>query len=174
MNLAPTASTTATLALGDALAIALSTRKGFREEQFANLHPGGRLGKKLMRVGALMHTGDAIPRVHSSTPMTQVVAEMSAKGLGMTCVVDGSGRLEGILTDGDLRRQLSRGSNVLARTATEVMTRRPATIGRTYLAVEALRLMEERKITSVVVVEPDTLTVEGVLHLHDLWRTQMI
>ncbi len=106
MNLAPTASTTASLALGDALAMALSSRKGFREEQFANLHPGGRLGKKLMRVGALMHADDAIPRVRPNTPMTQVVAEMSIKGLGMTCVVDEAGRLEGILTDGDLRRHL--------------------------------------------------------------------
>jgi arabinose-5-phosphate isomerase len=174
MNLAPTASTTAALALGDALAMALSTRKGFREEQFANLHPGGRLGKKLMRVGALMHTGDALPRVPANAPMSQVVAEMSIKGLGMTCVVDDAGRLEGICTDGDLRRQLGRGSNVLERSAAEVMTRQPATIGRTFLAVEALRLMEERKITSVVVVEPDTLLVEGVVHLHDLWRTQMI
>jgi arabinose-5-phosphate isomerase len=174
MNLAPTASTTATLALGDALAMTLSSRKGFREEQFANLHPGGRLGKRLLRVGALMRANDAVPRVRANAPMTQVVAEMSGKGLGMTCVIDDSGRLEGILTDGDLRRQLGRGSNVLERTASDVMTRRPATIGRTYLAVEALRLMEERKITSVVVVDPDTLVVEGVLHLHDLLRTQMI
>jgi arabinose-5-phosphate isomerase len=106
--------------------------------------------------------------------MTQVVAEMSVKGLGMTCIVDDSGRLEGILTDGDLRRQLRLGANVLERTATDVMTRRPVTIGRSFLAVEALRLMEERKITSVVVVDPETLVVEGVLHLHDLLRTRMI
>jgi arabinose-5-phosphate isomerase len=174
MNLAPTASTTATLALGDALAIALSRRKGFREEQFASLHPGGRLGKKLMRVSALMHTEAAVPRVRSSTPMTAVIAEMSTKGLGMTCIVDDAGRLEGIVTDGDLRRHLSRGSNVLTQTAAEVMTRQPVTTERHVLAVEALRLMEERKITSVVVTDPDTSVVQGVVHLHDLLRTQVI
>ncbi len=174
MNLAPTASTTAALALGDALALALSRRKGFREEEFVNLHPGGRLGKKLMRVSTLMHTQDAVPRVQAATPMAEVIAEMSTKGLGMTCVVDDAGRLEGILTDGDLRRHLRRGLNVLTQTASEVMTRKPATVGRTFLAVEALRLMEERKITSVVVVDAETLVVEGVVHLHDLWRTQMI
>jgi arabinose-5-phosphate isomerase len=174
MNLAPTASTTAALALGDALAMVLCRRKGFREEEFANLHPGGRLGKKLMRVSALMHTGDAVPRVLADTPMTDVVAEMTSKRLGMACVVDQTGRLEGILTDGDLRRHLSRGSNVLTHNAGEIMTRQPVTIGRAVLAVEALRLMEEKKITSVVVTDPDTAIVEGVLHLHDLWRTQMI
>jgi arabinose-5-phosphate isomerase len=174
MNLAPTASTTATLALGDAVAMALSRRKGFREEQFANLHPGGRLGKKLMRVGTLMKSGDAVPRVQATTPMTEVIAEMSRKNLGMTCVVDPQGRLEGILTDGDLRRHLSRGSNVLTQTAAEVMTGQPVTIARNLLAVEALRLMEDKKITSVIVTDPDTRVVEGVLHLHDLWRTQMI
>ena len=174
MNLAPTASTTAALALGDALALVLSRRKGFREEQFANLHPGGRLGKKLMRVSALMHANGAVPRVHASTPMTDVIAEMTTKGLGMTCVVDERGRLEGVLTDGDLRRHLAGGSNVLARVAADVMTRRAVTIGRNLLAVEALRLMEERKITSVVVTDPETGIVEGVVHLHDLWRTQAI
>ena len=174
MNLAPTASTTAALALGDALAMALSRRKGFREEEFANLHPGGRLGKKLMRVATLMHTGDSVPRVLAATPMTAVIAEMSGKALGMTCVTDADGRLQGIVTDGDLRRHLSRGSNVLTQTAADVMTGSPVTIKRSLLAVEALRLMEERKITSVVVTDPDTTIVEGVLHLHDLWRTQMI
>jgi arabinose-5-phosphate isomerase len=174
MNLAPTASTTATLALGDAVAMALSRRKGFREEHFANLHPGGRLGKKLMRVGTLMQSGDAVPRVRSSTSMTEVIAEMSRKNLGMTCVVDEQGRLEGILTDGDLRRHLSRGSNVLTQTAADVMTGRPVTIKRNLLAVEALRMMEDRKITAVIVTDPETSVVEGVLHLHDLWRTQMI
>lgn len=174
MNLAPTASTTAALALGDALALVLSRRKGFREEQFANLHPGGRLGKKLMRISTLMHSNEAVPRVRATTPMTDVVAEITAKKLGMTCVVDASGRLEGILTDGDLRRHLLRAPDVLTRTAGDVMTRQPATVSGTLLAVEALRLMEERKITSVVVVNPGTLVVEGVVHLHDLWRTQAI
>jgi arabinose-5-phosphate isomerase len=174
MNLAPTASTTASLALGDALAMVLAQRKGFRAEQFANLHPGGRLGKKLMRVSALMHADEAVPRVQATTPMTSVIAEMTVKGLGMTCVVDERGRLEGVLTDGDLRRHLSAGSNVLTRLAAELMTRQPVTIGRNLLAVEALRLMEERKITSVVVTDPETGIVEGVVHLHDLWRTQAI
>jgi arabinose-5-phosphate isomerase len=174
MNLAPTASTTAALALGDALAMALSVRKGFQEEQFANLHPGGRLGKKLMRVGSLMHGGAALPHVAMTTPIADAVTEMSRKGLGMTCVTDEGGRLQGVITDGDLRRQLSRGANVLELTASDVMTRTPVTISRNHLAVEALRVMEERKITSIVVVDPSTQTVEGVLHFHDLWRTEMI
>jgi arabinose-5-phosphate isomerase len=174
MNLAPTASTTAALALGDALAMALSVRKGFQEEQFANLHPGGRLGKKLLRVGTLMHIDADLPRVTTSTAMADAVTEISRKGLGMTCVVDQQGRLQGVITDGDLRRQLSRGANVLEQTAGDVMTRNPVTIGRNHLAVEALRLMEERKITSVVVVDSNTQVVEGVLHFHDLWRTEMI
>jgi arabinose-5-phosphate isomerase len=173
MNLAPTASTTAMLALGDALAMALSRRKGFGAEQFATVHPGGRT-KRLLQVGVLMHAGDALPSVFRPTPIADVVREMSSKGLGMTCVVDAEGRLEGVVTDGDLRRQLSRGGDVLALTAADVMTRTPVTIGRQVLAVEALRLMEERKITSVVVVDPPTRLVEGVVHLHDLWRTQMV
>ncbi len=173
MNLAPTASTTAALALGDALAIALSRRKGFREEHFATLHPGGRLGKKLLRVESLMHSGEALPRVAPDAPMPAVIHEMSTKGLGMTCVVDARGRLAGIVTDGDLRRQLSRGRTLLDGSAADVMTPHPVTLRRNVLAVEALRLMEERKITSIVVVD-DASVVEGVVHLHDLWRTQMI
>jgi arabinose-5-phosphate isomerase len=173
MNLAPTASTTAALALGDAIAMALSHRKGFRADQFANLHPGGQLGKKLMRVEALMHCGSAMPAVPPSAPMMDVLREMTAKRLGMTCVVDASGRLAGIVTDGDIRRQLTAGSNPLTQTAGDIMTRTPVTIDRHLLAVEALRLMEERKITSLVVVDGDRV-VEGVVHLHDLWRTNMI
>lgn len=173
MNLAPSASTTAMLALGDALALALSQRKGFHEEQFASLHPGGRLGKKLMRVESLMHGGDAIPKVTANTKMPDVIHEMSSKRLGMTCVVDADGRLSGIVTDGDLRRHMTPGSNLLDKRATDVMTTRPVTIARSVLAVEALRTMEERKITSVVVVDGSGI-VEGVVHLHDLWRTEMI
>jgi arabinose-5-phosphate isomerase len=172
MNLAPTASTTAALALGDALAMALARRKDFRAEHFANLHPGGRIGRKLMRVEALMQTGGAIPRVEPSTSMPDVIHEMSDKRLGMTCVVDADGRLLGVVTDGDLRRHMTPGSNLLERTALHVMTRGAVTIGRQMLAVEALRVMEERKITSVVVVDAEG-TVEGVVHLHDLWHTQM-
>jgi arabinose-5-phosphate isomerase len=172
MNLAPTASTTAALALGDALALALSRRKGFREEHFANLHPGGRLGKKLMRVESLMQSGAAIPLVRTDTPMRDVIHEMSSKRLGMTCVVDQAGRLAGVVTDGDLRRHMTPASNLLDGRAADVMTRTPVTISPSVLAVEALRLMEERKITSVVVVDREGL-IQGVLHLHDLWRTQM-
>ena len=172
MNLAPTASTTATLALGDALAMALSERKGFGEEHFASLHPGGRIGKRLMRVESLMHSGDAFPQVRPDAPMPDVIHEISSKRLGMTCVVDDRGRLHGVVTDGDLRRNMTSASNLLSRPASDVMTPRPVTIGRAMLAVEALRLMEERRITSIVVVDERGLA-EGVVHLHDLWRTQM-
>jgi arabinose-5-phosphate isomerase len=173
LNLVPTASTTAALALGDALAMTLLVRKGFREEDFASLHPGGKLGRRLMRVEHVMHKGDAAPVVSASTPMPDVFHEMSSKRLGMTCVVDDSGRLVGIFTDGDLRRLMSRTSNVLGLTAGEVMTPRPITIDRDLLAVEALKTMETHKITSVVVVDAAG-AVDGVVHLHDLWRTQMI
>ena len=173
MKLAPTASTTATLALGDALAMAVSSRKGFRPEHFADLHPGGRLGRRLMRVEAVMHGGDAVPRVKPDTPMLDVIHEMSHKRLGMTCVIDDTGRLAGIVTDGDLRRHLTPGGTLLDQRAGDVMTTSPVTIGRTMLAVEGLRLMEDRKITCVVVVSAEQV-VEGVVHLHDLWRTQMI
>jgi arabinose-5-phosphate isomerase len=173
MNLAPTASTTAALALGDALALALSRRKGFREEHFANLHPGGQLGKRLMRVETLMQSGSQVPRVLAHTPMPDVIHEMSSKRLGMTCVTDATGKLLGVVTDGDLRRHMTPGTNLLAAQAADVMTARPITIRGDVLAVEALRLMEERKITSLVVVSGRGL-VEGVVHLHDLWRTQMI
>ena len=174
MNLVPTASTTASLALGDALAMTLLVRKGFREEQFAAYHPGGKLGKKLMSVAHVMHGGDAAPVVPQSAIMPDVIHQMSSKRLGMTCVVDADGRLAGVFTDGDLRRLMSaRPPNaVLALTAGEAMTPKPLTISRSMLAVEALRIMETHKITSVVVVDADR-RVDGVVHLHDLWRTQM-
>ncbi len=172
LNLVPTASTTAMLALGDALAMALLVRKGFREEDFASLHPGGKLGKRLMRVEHLMHTGDQLPLVSRPTAMRDVIYEMSRKGLGMTCVVDDERHFAGIITDGDLRRHMSRMPDILERTAGEVMTKGAVTIQPSILAVQALSLMEQRKITSLVVVS-DRQAVEGVLHLHDLWRTQM-
>ena len=172
-NLAPTASTTAALALGDALAMTLLVRKGFREEDFASLHPGGRLGRRLMRVEQAMHAGQAAPIVAVSTRMPDVFHEMSSKRLGMTCVIAEDGRLAGVFTDGDLRRLLTRTSEVLTLSAGEVMTRHPITIDRRLLAVEALKIMETRKVTSVVVVD-DNQRVEGVVHLHDLWRTQMV
>ena len=173
LNLAPSASTTAALALGDALALALSQRKGFRAEEFADLHPGGKLGKKLMRVETLMQAGDAVPVVKADAPMPQVIHEMNSKRLGMTCVVDDAGKLIGVVTDGDLRRHMTPGSALLEQQAKDVMTQRPVTITRGMLAVEAIRLMEQRKITALVVVD-GAVRVEGVVHLHDLWRTQMM
>jgi arabinose-5-phosphate isomerase len=170
LNLAPTASTTASLALGDALAMALLVRKGFRQEDFASRHPGGKI-KRLMRLEQLMHAGDELPRVGEPTGMREVIDEMSRKGLGMTCVVDGEGRLAGIITDGDLRRHMA-DARVLEHTARDVMTTTPVTVSRTLLAVEGLNLMERRKITSLVVLAPDG-RVEGVVHLHDLWRTEL-
>src|SRR5512143_872611 len=151
LGLAPTASTTTMLALGDALAVALADRRGFREEDFAELHPGGKLGKKLARVSQLMHTGDAIPRVTAATKMTDVIYEMSRKKLGITTVTEGE-KLLGIISDGDLRRLLERrGKDVLDLTAGECMTRDPKTISASEFAASALALMEERKITSLVV-----------------------
>jgi arabinose-5-phosphate isomerase len=173
MNLVPTASTTAALAMGDALAMTLLVRKGFREEQFASLHPGGRIGRRLMRVEHVMHAGDAAPIVRVSTAMADVFHEMSSKRLGMTCVIDDEGRLAGIFTDGDLRRLMARSSHVLTLSAGDAMTRNPITIAPDLLAVEALKVMEAHKITSVVVVDAER-AVQGVVHLHDLWRTQMI
>src|SRR5581483_3546485 len=158
MNLVPTASTTAALAIGDALAMTLLVEKGFKQEDFANLHPGGKLGKRLMRAEALMHAGDKCPIVRAQTPMRDVIYEMSRKGLGMTCVVDGAGdeaALLGIITDGDLRRQMERAADILTMTAADVMTRNPIAVSRTTLAAEALNIMEQRKITSVVVADGD-------------------
>jgi arabinose-5-phosphate isomerase len=171
MNLAPTASTTATLALGDALAMALLVRKGFRADDFASLHPGGKLGKRLMRAEALMHGGAGTPVVGLATGIRDVIYEISSKGLGMTSVVDDDGRLAGIITDGDLRRHMG-APDVLERTAGDVMTHNPVTISPGLLAVEALKIMEQRKITSLIVADDD-LRVQGVLHLHDLWRTEL-
>ena len=173
MNLVPTASTTAALALGDALALTLFVRKGFREEDFASLHPGGKLGRRLMRVEHVMQAGEAAPVVSTAAVMRDVIHEMSSKRLGMTCVVDENRRLVGVFTDGDLRRQMSRTGNVLELTAGDVMTPNPITIDRQLLAVEALKIMETHKITSVVVVD-GARRVDGVVHLHDLWRTQKI
>jgi arabinose-5-phosphate isomerase len=177
MNLLPTASTTASLALGDALAMTLFVAKGFRQDDLAHIHPGGTIGKRLMRVEQLMHVGDERPVVGLNTPMADAMAEMSRKGFGMTCVVDADDRLAGIITDGDLRRQMMAakkgdGRSILELIASDVMTRDPVTINRATLAVEALRGMEERKITSIVVVGLEH-QVEGVVHLHDLWRTQL-
>ncbi len=171
LNLVPTASTTAALALGDALAMTLLVAKGFREEDFSNLHPGGKLGKRLMRVEQVMLTGENVPTVGPATPMREVVQEISGKGLGMTCVVEHD-RLAGVITDGDLRRHMSASINLLDRTAADIMTRDPVTIDRGALAVEVLNVFEQRKITSIIVLDRNR-RVEGVVHLHDLWRTEM-
>ncbi len=173
LNLAPTASTTAAMALGDALAIALLERRGFNHDDFAALHPGGRLGKKLLRVRELMHAGEKLPSVMPSVKMPDVIYEMSRKGLGMTTVVNASGRLAGIITDGDLRRlmQQRRGA-VLELSAEECMTANPVTIAADEFASAALRLMEQRKITSVVVLD-GARRVAGVVHLHDLWTLEL-
>ncbi|MGE0043437.1 MAG: SIS domain-containing protein [Vicinamibacterales bacterium] len=173
MNLVPTASTTAALALGDALAMTVLVEKGFRPEDFANLHPGGKLGKRLMRAEQLMHQGADAPVVGLATPMRDVIYEMSRKGLGMTTVVGEDRVLAGIITDGDLRRHMATTPGILDRAASDVMTANPVTIDRQTLAVEALNVLEQRKITAVVVVDAGH-RVEGVVHLHDLWRTEMV
>jgi arabinose-5-phosphate isomerase len=173
LNLAPTASTTSMLALGDALAVAVSLRKGFRAEDFAELHPGGKLGKKLAKVRELMHTGEDVPVVAPSTPMADVIFEMSSKKLGMTTVQE-SGRLRGVISDGDLRRLLEReGGAALGKTAGEAMNAHPRTIGAEELAAKALAILEECKITSLIVVGVEQ-RVEGVVHLHDLWGVELI
>jgi arabinose-5-phosphate isomerase len=174
LNLAPTASTTVAMAVGDALAIALLERRGFQPNDFAALHPAGRLGKKLLRVEHLMHCGEALPRVAPETPMPAAFHEMSAKKLGMTTVAAADGKLMGILTDGDLRRLMEKhGGATLAMTAGDCMVREPQTLGPKVLASEALNLMEKRKITSVVVVD-EGRRVLGVVHLHDLWTLELI
>lgn len=172
LGLAPTASTTAMLALGDALALAVLERRGFTEDDFAALHPAGGLGRKLMRVENLMHTGAELPKVTVETKMKDVIYEISRKGLGATSVVDSNNRLVGIITDGDLRRLLERGDQVLAKTAGEAMHRNPLTIQRREFATRALNIMEQRKITSLLVVDAAG-ALEGVIHIHDLWQTEM-
>jgi arabinose-5-phosphate isomerase len=174
LNLVPTASTTAALAFGDALAMTLLVEKGFRQEDFANLHPGGRLGKRLMRVESLMQAGRHCPVVRAGTGMRDVIYEMTSKAMGMTCVVDDRDVLLGIITDGDLRRHMEHAPDIRDLTAADVMTRNPVTIAPERLAVDALNEMERRKITSLVVVEGAPARVAGVVHLHDLWRTELI
>jgi len=173
LGLAPTASTTCMLALGDALAMALAEKRGFKEEDFANLHPGGKLGKRLARVESLMHTGDAVPRVTPGTTMPDVIYEMSRKKLGVTAVVEGE-KLVGLISDGDLRRLLElRGKDALDLAAGECMTKNPKTVSGHEFAAAALALMEEKKITSLLVVDGSG-KLEGIVHLHDLWGTEMV
>lgn len=169
MGLAPTASTTASLALGDALAMAVLEKKGFTEDDFKTLHPKGQLGFKLLRVEEVMHTGDEIPRVGRATSMRDVVSEISQKGLGITSVVDEAGQLIGVVSDGDLRRELQKDDELFAKNAEACMTSEPVIVSPTEAATAALALMEQKKIT-VVLVGDERGKLVGVLHLHDLWR----
>lgn len=172
LDLAPMASTTAALALGDALAAAVMEARGFGEEDFARLHPGGRLGRKLARVSQLMHEGDALPRIGPDQALARAVVEMSRKRLGCTTVVDDSGRLLGILTDGDLRRLIESGADLRTLSVGEAMTRDPVTIDGQSLASAALAIMEDRKITMIPVVDA-VGRLEGLIQVHDLWGTQL-
>jgi arabinose-5-phosphate isomerase len=173
LNLAPTASTAAALAMGDALAISLLDRRGFGEQDFAALHPAGKLGMKLRRVASLMHSGENLPKVGPAVRMPEVIYEMSRKGLGLAAVADESGALLGIITDGDLRRMMqSRKNNILDLTARECMSPDPVTISGSELAAAALHIMEQKKITAVLVVDGER-RLEGVVHIHDLWALQL-
>ena len=172
LELAPTASTTATLAMGDALAMALLEAKGFTHEDFARLHPGGLLGKRLLKVHQLMHTGDELPRVTTGTPMRDAIYEMSRKKLGITAVTDDEGHLLGCISDGDLRRLLERDDGLLRRTAGDCTTARPKTIDRDELASAALRTMEDYRITSLFVCDGEG-RLQGLVHLHDLWGLEL-
>lgn len=172
IGLVPTTSTTATLALGDALAVALMEKKGFTEEDFLFYHPGGQIGKKLLKVKHLMHVGDEIPIVNINTKMKDAIKEMTDKKLGVTSVVDLEGKLVGIITDGDLRRLLIKYGDILEKTAGECMHPNPITIDKEEVATKALQIMEEKKITSLLIKDKDG-KVEGIIHLHDLWKTEL-
>jgi arabinose-5-phosphate isomerase len=172
LGLAPTASTTATLALGDAVAMALLQRRGFKEEDFAFLHPGGKLGKRFLKVRDLMHTGDAIPVVSESTLMHDAMHEMSRKTFGITAVVDADGALRGVISDGDLRRLMQDDEQISRRTAGECIKGRPATIDAGELASAALQIMEQRRITSLFIVD-ESHRPTGIIHLHDLWGLEL-
>jgi arabinose-5-phosphate isomerase len=172
LGLAPTASTTATLALGDALAMALLLRKGFKEDDFAFLHPGGKLGKRFLRVRDLMHSGNDLPVVTVTTSMHDVIYEMSKKGFGITAVVDANGRLMGVISDGDLRRLLQKDEEILRKTAGDSIKGKPLTIAADEMASAALQLMEQRKITSLFITDDDA-RVQGIIHIHDLWGLEL-
>lgn len=174
LALAPTASTTATLVMGDALAIALLEARGFTAEDFAFSHPGGTLGRKLLlKVSDIMHSGDAIPRVGRETPLAQALLVMTKKGFGMTTVVDEQNRLLGIYTDGDLRRSIDQGINLTATPIAQLMNPNPKTVGENTLAAEGLKIMEDLKITALI-VEDDQRRPIGVLHMHDILRAGII
>lgn len=174
LNLAPTASTTAALALGDALAVALLDARGFGEDDFARSHPGGSLGRRLLtRVADVMRTGEALPAVATGSPLPAAILEVTRKRMGMTAVVARDGRLAGVFTDGDLRRLLERTTDLGALAVDDVMTRAPATIAPEALAVEAVRRMEERRVNQLVVVDAGGRMV-GALHIHDLLAARVV
>ena len=178
LGLAPTASTTATLAMGDALAVVLLDRRGFKEEDFACYHPGGSLGKRLLlRVRDIMHSGDAVPKVTEGTVIKDAIYEISSKKMGITSVVDGSGKLQGVISDGDLRRWMERteksGENLLAKKAGDIMTRNPKVISATALAAEAVAIMEGSSITCLLIIDREGRP-EGVVHLHDLLKAGVV
>ena len=174
LDLAPTASTTATLVLGDALAIALLEARGFTEEDFAFSHPGGALGRKLLlRVVDIMHTGEQIPRVLANANLSEALLTMTEKGFGMTTIVDDNNQLLGIFTDGDLRRTVDKGIKLTGATISDLMNRTPKTIGTKALPAEALKMMEDLKITALVVRDEQNRPI-GVLHMHDLLRAGVV
>jgi arabinose-5-phosphate isomerase len=173
LNLVPTASTTAALALGDALAMTLLVAKGFRQEDFANLHPGGKLGRRLMRAGQLMHGGSEAPVVRTSDPMRDVVYEISRKKLGMSCVIDAADRLVGVITDGDLRRALEKGVSLAGAQIEALMTAGARTIRPEALAVEAVQIMESHKVNQLLVVD-ERGALLGALNMHDLFRAKVM
>ncbi|MBI4240932.1 MAG: KpsF/GutQ family sugar-phosphate isomerase [Candidatus Rokubacteria bacterium] len=173
MNLVPTSSTTAALAMGDALAVALLELRGVAPEDFAVVHPGGSLGRRFLKVEELMHVGEAIPVVREDTPMADAILEMTGKRLGATSVVDGEGRLAGMITDGDLRRALQEDRQMLGKVARHVMSKNPKTIGRTELAAKALEAMEHYAITQLIVVD-DRRRPAGIIHLHDILRAKIV
>jgi arabinose-5-phosphate isomerase len=172
IGLVPSTSTTLTLAVGDAISIALMETKGFSEEEFRFYHPGGAIGKKLLKVKHLMHTGEELPLIKPSSLMTDVILTINEKKFGIAVVVDEDYIVRGVITDGDLRRNLLKGVDFSAASASDCMTKNPLTIGEDNLAVEALKIMEDKLITSLVVAEDKR--IKGLLHLHDLWRTEMI
>ncbi|GIW43130.1 MAG: arabinose-5-phosphate isomerase [Candidatus Binatia bacterium] len=174
LGLAPTASTTAALALGDALAVALLERRGFRAEDFAVLHPAGALGRRFLRVGDLMHTGEAVPRVRLEAPFRDVLTEITGKRLGITAVVDDAGRLVGVITDGDLRRALERLEDVRQARARDIMTAQPKVIAKDALAAHAVAEMERHSITALFILDEPSSRPAGVIHLHDLLKAGVV
>lgn len=174
IGLVPSTSTTLALAVGDALAIALMEKKGFGEEDFKFYHPGGSIGKKLLKVKHLMHSGSELPIVSENTPMTDVIKIINDKRFGVAVVVGNDSVVKGVITDGDLRRNMLKGVNFFQAHAAQCMTKNPLCIQENYLAAEALKIMEDHLVTSLVVTNDNDTTLKGLLHLHDLWRTEMI